>query len=86
MFRPITQAYDLDEMRFVACKIHSLNSQWTEEKKANYTKVGPRKDSFSHSKHRQAPDPERLGSPSYKIKGTGRWEQLYVVNAACGGK
>lgn len=33
------QGYDLDELQFVACKIHALNSQWTEEKKANYTKV-----------------------------------------------
>lgn len=33
------QAYDLDEMVYVACKIHQLNAQWSDEKKHNYTKV-----------------------------------------------
>lgn len=30
------QAYDLVEHRYVACKLHSLNAQWSEEKKQSY--------------------------------------------------
>eukprot|EP00123_Amoebidium_parasiticum_P006855 comp17701_c0_seq2/m.17588 comp17701_c0_seq2/g.17588 ORF comp17701_c0_seq2/g.17588 comp17701_c0_seq2/m.17588 type:complete len:870 (-) comp17701_c0_seq2:194-2803(-) len=37
-FSEVFKAYDLNEMRIVACKIHSLNNQWSEEKKSNYTK------------------------------------------------
>eukprot|EP01134_Creolimax_fragrantissima_P004024 CFRG4024T1 len=37
-FSEVFKSFDLLEMRYVACKIHSLNAQWTEEKKANYTK------------------------------------------------
>jgi tousled-like kinase len=37
-FFPLHQAFDLQEIRTVACKIHQLNSQWSEKKKENYTK------------------------------------------------
>lgn len=30
------QAYDLIEHRYVACKLHGLNAQWSEEKKQSY--------------------------------------------------
>lgn len=29
---------DLQELRHVACKIHQLNRDWKEDKKANYIK------------------------------------------------
>ena len=32
------QGYDLKEHRYVACKIHQLNKEWKEDKKANYIK------------------------------------------------
>ena len=35
---PPAQAFDLQEQRYVACKIHQLNSEWREDKKANYIK------------------------------------------------
>jgi tousled-like kinase len=38
-FSEVYKAYDLDEMKHVACKIHQLNAQWSDEKKHNYTKV-----------------------------------------------
>jgi len=37
-FSEVYKAYDLVENVEVSCKIHQLNSQWNEEKKANYTK------------------------------------------------
>ena len=33
-----TQAFDLRDMRTVACKIHQLNSTWNEHKKQSYVK------------------------------------------------
>lgn len=30
------QAFDLVEHRYVACKLHGLNAQWSEEKKQSY--------------------------------------------------
>lgn len=30
------QAFDLVEQRYVACKLHGLNAQWSEEKKQSY--------------------------------------------------
>jgi len=30
------QAYDLVDHRYVACKLHGLNAQWSEEKKQSY--------------------------------------------------
>lgn len=32
------QAYDLVEYRYVACKLHRLNEQWSEEKKQTYVR------------------------------------------------
>lgn len=37
-FSEVYRAFDLSEMKTVACKIHELNSSWTNERKANYTK------------------------------------------------
>lgn len=32
------QGFDLKEQRYVACKIHQLNKDWKDDKKANYIK------------------------------------------------
>ena len=32
------QGFDLKEQRYVACKIHQLNREWKDDKKANYIK------------------------------------------------
>jgi len=37
-FSEVWRAYDLDELREVAVKIHQLDSRWSESKKDNYTK------------------------------------------------
>ncbi|VDM56926.1 unnamed protein product [Angiostrongylus costaricensis] len=37
-FSEVWRAFDLEENRFVACKIHHVNKEWKEEKKANYVK------------------------------------------------
>lgn len=37
-FSEVYEAYDLKDFRYVACKLHSLNPQWGEQKKKNYTK------------------------------------------------
>ncbi|TPX36710.1 hypothetical protein SmJEL517_g01208 [Synchytrium microbalum] len=37
-FSEVWKGYDLVELREVACKIHSLHSSWSEERKRNYTK------------------------------------------------
>jgi len=37
-FSEVFKAYDLHDMRFVACKIHQLGSEWTEDHKRNYIK------------------------------------------------
>uniref|UniRef100_A0A1I7RV07 Protein kinase domain-containing protein n=1 Tax=Bursaphelenchus xylophilus TaxID=6326 RepID=A0A1I7RV07_BURXY len=34
-FSEVWRAYDLDDKRYVACKIHQASKQWKEEKKAN---------------------------------------------------
>lgn len=34
----VLQAFDLKEQRYVACKVHQLNKDWKEDKKANYIK------------------------------------------------
>ncbi len=36
--RVCVQAFDLQEYTYVACKIHQLNTDWREDKKANYIK------------------------------------------------
>ncbi|XP_020574253.1 serine/threonine-protein kinase TOUSLED isoform X2 [Phalaenopsis equestris] len=35
-FSEVYKAYDLAENRYVACKLHGLNAQWSEEKKQSY--------------------------------------------------
>ncbi|XP_024524727.1 serine/threonine-protein kinase TOUSLED isoform X2 [Selaginella moellendorffii] len=35
-FSEVYKAYDMVEYRYVACKLHGLNVQWSEEKKQNY--------------------------------------------------
>ena len=35
-FSEVHKAFDLQDIRYVACKIHQLNKEWKEEKKANY--------------------------------------------------
>lgn len=37
-FSEVHKAFDLKEQRYVACKIHQLNKEWKDEKKANYIK------------------------------------------------
>lgn len=37
-FSLFTQAVDLKELKYVACKIHQLNKDWKDDKKANYIK------------------------------------------------
>ncbi|GMR42433.1 hypothetical protein PMAYCL1PPCAC_12628, partial [Pristionchus mayeri] len=37
-FSEVWKAFDLEENRYVACKIHHVNKEWKEEKKANYVK------------------------------------------------
>lgn len=34
----LLQAFDLKEQRYVACKVHQLNKDWKDDKKANYIK------------------------------------------------
>lgn len=41
-FSEVHRAYDLQEYRYVACKIHQLNSHWSDERKKNYTKHATR--------------------------------------------
>ncbi|XP_059171552.1 serine/threonine-protein kinase tousled-like 2 isoform X2 [Physella acuta] len=37
-FSEVHKGFDLKEQRYVACKIHQLNREWKEDKKANYIK------------------------------------------------
>ncbi|GIY91944.1 hypothetical protein CEXT_238503, partial [Caerostris extrusa] len=37
-FSEVHKAFDLKEQRYVACKIHQLNKDWKDDKKANYIK------------------------------------------------
>ncbi|XP_033113034.1 serine/threonine-protein kinase tousled-like 2 isoform X1 [Anneissia japonica] len=37
-FSEVHKGFDLEEQRYVACKIHQLNKDWKEDKKANYIK------------------------------------------------
>ncbi|KAL5575136.1 hypothetical protein UlMin_016835 [Ulmus minor] len=41
-FSEVYKAYDLVEHRYVACKIHGLNAQWSEEKKQSYIRHATR--------------------------------------------
>lgn len=37
-FSEVHKAFDIKEQRYVACKIHQLNKDWKDDKKANYIK------------------------------------------------
>lgn len=37
-FSEVWRAFDLEENKYVACKIHHVNKDWKDEKKANYVK------------------------------------------------
>jgi tousled-like kinase len=37
-FSEVHKAFDIKEQRYVACKVHQLNKDWKDEKKANYIK------------------------------------------------
>lgn len=41
-FSEVYKAYDLEEFRYVACKIHQLNPNWSEKAKENYVKHATR--------------------------------------------
>ncbi len=41
-FSEVYKAFDLIELKLVACKIHQLNSQWSDERKRNYTRHATR--------------------------------------------
>lgn len=43
------RAFDLDENRYVACKIHHVNKEWKEDKKANYVKHAMREKDIHKS-------------------------------------
>eukprot|EP00954_Amorphochlora_amoebiformis_P007057 549351-Amorphochlora_amoeboformis.AAC.2 len=34
--KSITQAFDLEELRYVCCKIHQINENWTTSQKKSY--------------------------------------------------
>jgi len=41
-FSEVYKAFDLQELRYVACKIHQLNPNWSDSKKMNYTRHATR--------------------------------------------
>lgn len=45
----VWRAFDLDENRYVACKIHHVNREWKEDKKANYVKHAMREKDIHRS-------------------------------------
>lgn len=48
-FSEVWRAFDLDENRYVACKIHHVNKEWKEDKKANYVKHAMREKDIHKS-------------------------------------
>jgi tousled-like kinase len=48
-FSEVYKAYDLRELRYVACKIHQLNSSWSDERKLNYTRHATREYNIHRS-------------------------------------
>uniref|UniRef100_A0A915EVB0 Protein kinase domain-containing protein n=1 Tax=Ditylenchus dipsaci TaxID=166011 RepID=A0A915EVB0_9BILA len=48
-FSEVWRAFDLDENRYVACKIHHVNKDWKEDKKANYVKHAMREKDIHKS-------------------------------------
>mmetsp|Transcript_28737 Transcript_28737/g.93413 ORF Transcript_28737/g.93413 Transcript_28737/m.93413 type:complete len:416 (-) Transcript_28737:118-1365(-) len=50
-FSEVWRAFDLVEFREVACKVHQLNSVWSDEKKANYTRHATREYAIHKALH-----------------------------------
>ena len=50
-FSEVYKAFDLDELAYVACKIHQLNPNWKEESKANYIKHALRENAVHREMH-----------------------------------
>uniref|UniRef100_A0A1I7UHE5 Protein kinase domain-containing protein n=1 Tax=Caenorhabditis tropicalis TaxID=1561998 RepID=A0A1I7UHE5_9PELO len=48
-FSEVWKAFDIEENRYVACKIHHVNKEWKEEKKANYVKHAMREKDIHKS-------------------------------------
>ncbi|TKR67857.1 hypothetical protein L596_023941 [Steinernema carpocapsae] len=48
-FSEVWRAFDLEENRYVACKIHHVNQEWKEDKKANYVKHAMREKDIHKS-------------------------------------
>ena len=48
-FSEVYKAWDCDEMREVACKLHQLNPQWSEERKRTYVRHAARECSIHKS-------------------------------------
>ncbi|EGT33534.1 CBN-TLK-1 protein [Caenorhabditis brenneri] len=48
-FSEVWKAFDMEENRYVACKIHHVNKEWKEEKKANYVKHAMREKDIHKS-------------------------------------
>ncbi|KAJ4756169.1 Serine/threonine-protein kinase TOUSLED [Rhynchospora pubera] len=45
-FSEVYKAFDLVEYKYVACKLHGLNAQWSEEKKQNYIRHALRENNI----------------------------------------
>ena len=43
-YSEVYRAYDLDECKYVACKIHQFENNWSEQLKANYIKHAMREN------------------------------------------
>lgn len=50
-FSEVYKAFDLHELRYVACKIHQLNQQWPDERKKNYTRHATREYNIHKALH-----------------------------------
>ncbi|XP_064613598.1 serine/threonine-protein kinase tousled-like 2 [Liolophura sinensis] len=50
-FSEVHKGFDIKEQRYVACKIHQLNKDWKDDKKANYIKHALREYNIHKSLH-----------------------------------
>jgi len=50
-FSEVYKGFDLKEQKYVACKLHQLNSDWADNKKANYIKHALREYNIHKSLH-----------------------------------
>merc|ERR1719495_3054990 len=50
-FSEVHKAFDLKEQRYVACKVHQLNKDWKDDKKANYIKHAIREYNIQKKLH-----------------------------------